>query len=100
MQELNEILRQSELKKKEAQKSITRYLERNDSLAINLIGVAKDELNCQIRLAHKNQVEIDKLLQDNIILQKRLAKNQNRWIQNYDQLLSGLKQVGDLVNWS
>ena len=31
---------------------------------------------------------------------QRLIKNSKKWIEAYDQLLYGLKEVGDLANWS
>ena len=31
---------------------------------------------------------------------QRLLKNNTRWIKLYDQLLGGLKEAGDLVNFS
>lgn len=31
---------------------------------------------------------------------QRLVKNSKKWIEVYDQLLYGLKEIGDLKNWS
>ncbi len=31
---------------------------------------------------------------------QRLIKNAKKWVETYDQLLYGLKEIGDLKNWS
>ena len=49
---------------------------------------------------HQNQQEIDLLLQKNRQMTQRLIKNSKRWVQQYDLLLGGLKDAGDLSNWS
>ena len=59
-----------------------------------------ESLNRDLQRIHQNQQEIDGLLATNRQQAQRLIKNGAKWVNQYDTLLSGFNEVGDLVNWS
>ncbi|CDW88734.1 UNKNOWN [Stylonychia lemnae] len=57
-------------------------------------------LNKDVIQVHKNQQRIDALILKNKQETQRLVRNSKKWVDAYDQLLYGLKEIGDLSNWS
>ena len=58
------------------------------------------DFNKQVSQIFENQKEIDGLVKTSQQLSGRLTKNNKKWIEQYDQLLSQLTETGDLVNWA
>ena len=64
MQELNDILNEAQQKKKIIHNKIAQCLQNNDRIAQVLVTQAKEDLNVKVKQAHKNQVQIDKLISE------------------------------------
>eukprot|EP00347_Sterkiella_histriomuscorum_P008942 403343147 len=94
-----QILQEQQALKAESDQLLTQKLRRNEELAKDLTNVLTTDLNQNVIQMHRNQQHIDALITKNKQETQRLIKNSKRWVEAYDQLLYGLKEIGDLSNW-